>query len=381
MTLTLNYGNLSGITKQANNLANELNDYCNNLSSKVQKNMYKVDGGMSLALNSADYYINAKIKQLRERESNARNLAEKVAILHETANRVDEDVARTIGDNQKAFFKNNPHLKASRQGFFGTLFGWGENAIKWLFKAGEWVADALSTLCKNIAEWFKSGGWKVVLTIVVAAVVAVLCIMSGGLLAVLGVGILAGLLGQIIKDVISVSTGGEWSKFENYIGASVAGGVGGLITYYTGSSKLGGAVSGALDVYVTEGLKVLFNEPDKKSWNEIHQEAAISVAVGVIVGGAFDKLKNTDLGKKLLGPIFTDRNSLKAVTTTQMKRLLSGNTSHISAKTVSKALFVKGLDTAIQYYPKIFAKDFIKNLPNTNYGVSISDRYKPSFAY
>jgi len=77
--------------------------------------MYSVEGGMSVALNSADYYVNQKILQLRSRESSAYILAKRTLILYETAKRVDEEVAKTINTNQNRFFNDNKHLRPKRR--------------------------------------------------------------------------------------------------------------------------------------------------------------------------------------------------------------------------------------------------------------------------
>ena len=96
MRLSLNYGDLSRAISNTNKLASELDDYCDSLSRKVQSKMYSVEGGMSSALNAADYYINNKIRDLRTKSSNARNLSQKINGLLGTAKRVDSDVKATI---------------------------------------------------------------------------------------------------------------------------------------------------------------------------------------------------------------------------------------------------------------------------------------------
>ena len=163
MVLSLRYGDLSGAATEANRLADDLNQYCEDLSRKVQQKMYSVEGGMSSALSNADYYVNQKITQLRNREESARTLSEKARELHDTAKRVDEDVERMIEDNQESFFQKNPELKAPWYKQAWTSFMCDMKNVPvlgWLIQGGEDVMDAIDVLGKEIKHWWKCGGGK-----------------------------------------------------------------------------------------------------------------------------------------------------------------------------------------------------------------------------
>ena len=157
MILSLNYLNLAGTVQQTNKLCEELGQYCDELNRKVQKKMYSVEGGMSSHLNNADYYVNNKIKKLREKQENAYNISKRISELLSTAQRVDEDVARLIENRQKEFFKENPNLKTPLyqsviQGLIGTTpLGSFLLALN-LFKHFSPVEE----LQKNIKNSFKS---------------------------------------------------------------------------------------------------------------------------------------------------------------------------------------------------------------------------------
>lgn len=163
MVLSLRYGDLSSAATEANWLADELNQYCEDLSRKVQQKMYSVEGGMSSALSNADYYVNQKMTQLRNREDNARTLSGKVQELVDTAKRVDEDVERMIQDNQESFFQKNPELKAPWYKQAWTSFMCDMKNVPvlgWLIQGGEDALDAIDTLGKEIKHWWKCGGGK-----------------------------------------------------------------------------------------------------------------------------------------------------------------------------------------------------------------------------
>lgn len=174
MVLSLKYGDLTNTIREANRLADELVQYCNELSDKVQKKMYSVEGGMSSALNSADYYVNQKIRQLRVREGNARNIAFRTQNLLETATRVDTDVEKTIQANQDIFFEKNPVLRAS-------VFSQAVASLKS-------STSAISVLLKDIRYWYKCEGGKEKIGIALSVANAILatvvlvcaCVFTGG---------------------------------------------------------------------------------------------------------------------------------------------------------------------------------------------------------
>jgi hypothetical protein len=163
VVLSLRYGDLSGAATEANRLADELNQYCEDLSRKVQQKMYSVEGGMSSALSNADYYVNQKITQLRNREDSARTLSGKIQELVDTAKRVDEDVERMIQDNQESFFQKNPELKAPWYKQAWTTFICDMKNVPvlgWLIQGGEDALNAIDALGREIKHWWKCGGGK-----------------------------------------------------------------------------------------------------------------------------------------------------------------------------------------------------------------------------
>jgi len=111
MVLSISYKDLSSTVTEARRLSAGLGQYADDLSSKVQQRIYSTTGGMSGALNNADYFIGQKIAELRTRSRNAELLASKLQALHDTARRVDEGVASAINMNQQAFFRKNLHLQ------------------------------------------------------------------------------------------------------------------------------------------------------------------------------------------------------------------------------------------------------------------------------
>jgi hypothetical protein len=206
MVLSLKYGDLSSVISQSNRLAAELDQYCNDLTKKVQQRMYSAEGGMNSRLDNADYYVRSKIVQLRNHQSNATALASTIETLHNTAKRVDDDVKRTIESNQTAFFKKNPDLKAPWYQQAWTSFMCDMKKIPILgsiINGGEKFLGAMDELWNGLRYWYKCGGGEKLITNLVdivvkigAAVAAVVLLIAtiasgGALIIIIGLAILA----------------------------------------------------------------------------------------------------------------------------------------------------------------------------------------------
>lgn len=216
MVLSLNYGDLSGAAANANKLAGEINQYCDDLSRKVQQKMYSVQGGMSSALSNADYYVKQKIFQLRQKSDNAGNLSNKITNLLNTAKRVDAAVKSTIESNQKNFFKEHADLRPSNvQLALTSFFCDMKNVpiIGSIIRGGEYVAGAIDTLKKDLKYWYKCEGGKEFVGIIlaaaeaIAAVVVLVCavVFTGGSVLVFIAGVISAVIG-VIDAITNLAT-------------------------------------------------------------------------------------------------------------------------------------------------------------------------------
>ena len=244
MKLTLYYGDLSRAADNSNKLATELDDYCDSLSQKVQKKMYSVEGGISSALITADYYVNQKIRNLRTKSSNARNLARQINNLLGTAKRVDSDVKSTIEANQKNLFQKHADLRPSNAQLYLTSFLCDAKnipVIGTLIRGAEAIGDGIDHLKKEIRYWYKCEGGKELVGIILSAVGAVLAVVAlvvaftftGGTILAVIAGI-AGIIGAIIGLVNAVTN--VVTSFQAY--GAATGGHPGQAKIYAGQDKL-----------------------------------------------------------------------------------------------------------------------------------------------
>ena len=301
MVLALRYGDLSGAIFETNKLANELGQYCDELSRKVQQKMYAAEGGMSSSLNSADYYVKAKINQLRAHENNTRSLSAKIQTLLDTAKRVDTDVEKTIQANQKSLFKKNPELKAPwyKQAFTSFMCDMKNvPVLGWLIKSREQVSSAWDTLMKDIRYWYKCEGGKelvgIVLSVagVILAVVILVCtvIITGGIIlaAIAGtagistlIGSVAGSIGALIGAVNAFIN--VYTSFKAYNDA--VGGHPGSAKIYAGQDKLS-------DVLRQKNYHDREKNRSSNAWATGLDITEGVCAIVSFVCGAVDKIKN-----------------------------------------------------------------------------------------
>ena len=309
MKLSLDYSDLSRAASSAEQLANELDDYCDSLSKKVQNKMYDVTGGMSSALNTADYYVKQKINDLRCKSSNARYMSKKINNLLGTAKRVDSDVKTTIEANQKNLFEKHADLRPSNAQLYLTSFlcdAKNVPIIGSLIELGEDVGKGYKTLKNEIRYWYKCEGGKELIGIVLSAVGAVLAVVAvvcafvftgGSILAVIA-GV-AGIIGAII-GVMNAATN-IVTSFQAYEAAT--GGHPGQARIYARQDNLS-------DVLRDTNFHDKAKNRKSNAWAiGIDITETVCDVIGLINGidSAVDSLKNANL-KKTFQAIFQNRN-------------------------------------------------------------------------
>ena len=215
MVLSLNYDSLKSAISETQKLEAELDQYCDELSKKVQSKLYEVKGGMSSALSSADYYINQKIRQLQTKRDNARVLASRQNTLLETAKRVDGDVKRMIQSNQEQLFQKYPDLRPSdtKSKIYDFFVNLKDVPILGdIIKGLETVVDAGKELMRNIRYWWECGGGEaivmncvdILVKVGVAVLAVIAAITAGGVFMTIVAGIAAAI--AIVNAAVNIVT-------------------------------------------------------------------------------------------------------------------------------------------------------------------------------
>ena len=102
-TIVIDYRELSNISKHAMDLSIKAVEYADELSQKVYKKIDATAGAISSNIESAKYYVNAKINELNRKKESYESFAKSVNNLMENAKRVDKEVAMAISENQERF--------------------------------------------------------------------------------------------------------------------------------------------------------------------------------------------------------------------------------------------------------------------------------------
>lgn len=184
-TLVLNYNTLGTVADNVMNLAKRAEDYADSLVSSVTGKFSCISGGASAYTSDANYYINKKINDLREKQESYRKLSSQMINFIEKAKRIDKEVATLLANNQERFLSSHEHLR---------IDDWRAALLNWLVdlknscplfeligNAVNAVGTELSGLLDNIRHWYRCGGGKELVSLVLAiggAVAAVLLFVA-----------------------------------------------------------------------------------------------------------------------------------------------------------------------------------------------------------
>ena len=170
-----------------------------------------------------------------------------------------------------------------------------------------------------------------------------------------GVGAVAGLVGQVISDVVTSAINGEVtiSNWQTYAGAVAGGAISGAILGGTGNVALANAASGFFTTSISLTLEKATGVSDK-SWAEIGINSVVDGAVSFALGDVM-KVKGITSG----------RNSWSAVYKSGLTKLRNGTATSMSLKVMAKGLgatIVGSLPMDAYYGVKQHAYDRTKNL-------------------
>ena len=143
------------------------------------------------------------------------------------------------------------------------------------------------------------------------------------------VGAAAGIVGQVISDVVTSILNREVtiSNWQTYTGATIGGAAGGVVLATTGNMNAANAVTGAVTTGVGQSLEKLTISDYNKSWAEIGANAVVDGAASYGLG-KIPGIKGATAG----------RNSWSAVYKSGLTKLTNGTVTRMSAKVIAKGL-------------------------------------------
>ncbi len=117
-------------------------------------------------------------------------------------------------------------------------------------------------------------------------------------LIVFAVGFVAGTVAQLATDLIT----GEWSSWEEYLGAGMNTGTSMWATMYVGPA-LGGMLGGMAGSATTQGLSILAGDQESWSWADFGISAGTGLAFGFIGGKLPGSSAGTSIKELLKDPV------------------------------------------------------------------------------
>jgi hypothetical protein len=386
MTLTIIYDDLRGVIKQSNSLADELSEYADALSRNALQPIYSVRGGMSGNLQTAEYNLSAKIKNLQSQKEDALFIRDKYDELHEIAVETDDTVGSLIRQNKKNFFSKYPELrppeKKESNAFLDFICGVGDfvtgvgDAIGGFLKdsinlitdvLGD-IVDAGSALLSEI-KIFWENNWKSVVaavtTFAVGVAVCVATVLTGGLavVAIAGAMVALGTVAMVVKDIVK-NAGKPLSEVKMTAWEDYA--VEGIVTLvsYSLAPAYAGTISSFVSPFLKYGLKTwtgTANEEDNPftlaKICEITAEAGMAFLLDkVAITPLFKHFDNVIPGKKIFN------YGAEYLWKSQFTKIKEGTTKYISSKTIKNLIIYEGTKKTIKIISDTLSEHFNKTV-------------------
>jgi hypothetical protein len=221
--IVLHYNDLTKAASNADAIAKSADKYANELSKKVIGKFSTLSGGSSTYTHNADYYVTRKIAALGRKSQSFHTLSSQLTTLKTTAQRVDQDVQRTIRGSKETFLGSHSNLRAS---------AWKEAMMNWLIDLknsnrlfqflGDYLADQMQVWADWRAaylNWYHCGGGKEIVRIVGAVLIVIAAIailvmsfpVSGFFTLIAAIGAAMFLIDSLVK---LYHTGVGYSKYK-----------------------------------------------------------------------------------------------------------------------------------------------------------------------
>ena len=214
-SVTIDYDKLNTISKNATSAASRMNDYINDLSKKVISKYSSISGGSSSKTQNSEYYVNQKISQLRTKKEQYKTFASAVSSLSTKAQEIDKDVARKIKASKDQFINKHDYISTDWWTDIKNWFIDLKNSCPLFNAIGQLIEDAITGL-KNIwadlKYWYKCGGGKEIVGVVlalagaIAAVVIAICACVPPICGIVAICAAIGAVIAAVNAIVNVAT-------------------------------------------------------------------------------------------------------------------------------------------------------------------------------
>lgn len=208
--IKIDYDKLEIISSNAKDASAKMRDYINNLTKKVSNKYSGITGGASAKTNSSSYYVDQKIKNLKKKEQYYSVYSTSISTFSEKAQEIDKEVARTINAAKNEFIDKHDYIDVN---WWTELKEWFidlKNSCPLFNAIGnliEGTIEGMKNLFADIKHWYKCGGGKETLGIVLAvlgAVAAVCLAIAACIPPICGIVAICAAIGAVITAVNAI---------------------------------------------------------------------------------------------------------------------------------------------------------------------------------
>lgn len=209
-SVTIDYDKLSTISRNANSAASRMNDYINDLTKKVTGKYGEIAGGSTSKTQNSEYYVNQKISQLRAKKDQYTSFATAVNSLSAKAQDIDKDVAKKIKASKDQFVDKHDYISTDWWTDIKNWFIDLKNSCPLFNAIGQLIENTiteLKNLWADLKYWYKCGGGKEIIGVVLAvagAVAAVVIAICAFVPPICGIVAVCTLIGAVITAVNAV---------------------------------------------------------------------------------------------------------------------------------------------------------------------------------
>jgi len=206
-SVTIDYDKLSTISKNAISAASRMNDYINDLTKKVTGKYSGITGGSTSKTQSSEYYVNQKISQLRTKKDQYTSFATAVNSLSTKAQDIDRDVAKKIKASKDQFVDKHDYISTDWWTDIKNWFIDLKNSCPLFNAIGQLIENTitgLKNLWADLKYWYKCGGGKEIIGVVLAvagAVAAVVIAICACVPPICGIVAICAAIGAVIAAV------------------------------------------------------------------------------------------------------------------------------------------------------------------------------------
>jgi hypothetical protein len=175
-TVKIDYDKLKTIANNAGSAADRMNDFINELTRKVVNKYDDVEGGLTNNLTNSQYYVNQKIDALKKKKKKYEGFQKAVETFSDNAKDIDDGVARKIKASKDDFINHHEYIDTSWWTSIKEWFIDLKNSCPLFNAIGQLIdriVSGMKTLWEDMKWWYKCGGGKEIIGIILAGIGAI----------------------------------------------------------------------------------------------------------------------------------------------------------------------------------------------------------------